>query len=85
MYFFKLLLQYYSGNGLYYNGNGLIEAVELTICLFSGCVLHVFYEGHHDLHSLGSLNVDSNTVPTFEITLTLREGQAESWGQRMAR
>ena len=53
--------------------------------LSAGCVLHVFYEGHHDLHSLGSLSYDPNTVPTFEISLTLREGQSPSWGQRVAR
>ncbi len=52
---------------------------------YTGCVLHVYYEGHHDLHPLGSLTCDLNRAPTFEITLTLREGQAPSWGQRMAR
>jgi len=51
----------------------------------NGCVLRVFYEGHHDLHSLGSLDYDPNTVPTFEISLTLRECPNLSWGQRVAR
>ena len=40
-----------------------------------GCVLHAFYEGRLDRHTLGSLHCDPETTPSFEIRLTLREGR----------
>ena len=43
-----------------------------------GCVLHVFFEGRHDRHALGSLHCDPDTAPSFEIRLTLREGRLAS-------
>lgn len=50
-----------------------------------GCVVHIQYEGHSALHHLGTLDCDPGTgAKTFELTLTLRQGQA-TWGQRMAR
>ena len=46
-----------------------------------GCVLHVFFEGRHDRHTLGSLRCDeAGEAPSFEIRLTLREGRWAAGG-----
>ena len=52
------------------------------------------YEGESALHSLGALDPgrpeeeeeeDDDVAKTFELTLTLRQGQPATWGQRVAR
>jgi len=49
-----------------------------------GCVLYIQYEGETALHQVAALYCDPKTVPTFELTLTLRQAPT-SWSQRMAR
>ena len=54
----------------------VIQEAEVEPRGLDGCVLHVFFEGRHDRHTLGSLTCDADAAaPTFEIRLTLREGR----------
>lgn len=62
----------------------LQEAMEEPYGI-KGCLLHINYEGDTALHRMATLDCDPGTLAkTFELTLTLRQGQS-SWGQRMAR
>lgn len=59
--------------------------LHFSLSLSAGCVFHLNFEGLNDLYRVGSLECDPKTTPTFDLTLTLREGQPASWGQRMVR
>ena len=58
---------------------------SLSLSSSAGCLLHIQFEGESALHPLGSLDSHpENAAKTFELTLTLRQGQ-DTWGQRVAR
>lgn len=43
-----------------------------------GCLIFIYFEGENDCQYLNTLRCDPATIPTFELTLTLRQNQAKS-------
>ena len=52
--------------------------VPLYRRFFPGCMMHIYFEGQHDCQYLNTLHCDPTTIPTFELTLTLRQNQAKT-------
>lgn len=47
-----------------------------------GCILHIYYESETDCEYWASLDCDPETLPTFELTLTLRQDTCGMRGWR---
>lgn len=60
----------------------VIQEASGEPCGLKGCRIILYYEGFSDIHFLGNLICDPNTVPTFTLTLKLRQ-VVNSWGSSL--
>merc|ERR1712203_1330712 len=56
----------------------VIQEATLEPCGLKGCLIFIYFEGENDCQYLNTLRCDPATIPTFELTLTLRQNQAKS-------
>jgi len=56
----------------------VIQEASLEPCGLKGCLIFIYFEGENDCQYLNTLRCDPATIPTFELTLTLRQNQAKS-------
>lgn len=58
----------------------VIQEASLEPCGLKGCLIFIYFEGENDCQYLNTLRCDPATIPTFELTLTLRQNQAKMRG-----
>jgi len=58
----------------------VIQEASLEPCGLKGCLIFIYFEGENDCQYLNSLRCDPATIPTFELTLTLRQNQPKIRG-----